>query len=171
MILIGYMAPEYAMHGYLSAKTDVFSFGILVLEIVSGRKNHEDSLEEEKSDLLSYTWKIWQEQKALELVDPSMVTRFNSEEVAKCIQLGLLCCQASIADRPEMNAVHLMLISDSFVIPKPGKPGYHGRIGRWATNSSTTLTSTNKTDEHSIASTTAMTNASYSFTSSVDYLR
>lgn len=48
------MAPEYAMNGYLSAKTDVFSFGILVLEIVSGRKNMEKYLDEEKSDLLSY---------------------------------------------------------------------------------------------------------------------
>ncbi|KAI3927542.1 hypothetical protein MKW92_037876, partial [Papaver armeniacum] len=183
----GYMAPEYALHGYLSAKTDVFSFGILVLEIVSGRKNHDDSLEEEKTDLLSYTWNIWQEQKALELVDPSIETRFNTE-VVKCIQLGLLCCQASIADRPEMNAVHLMLESDSFTIPKPGKPGYQGRVGRWATYSSTTATSNTKSSEHSIVSTTAtsntkssehsidsttaMTNATYSLTSSVDdYLR
>ncbi|KAI3920755.1 hypothetical protein MKW98_005581 [Papaver atlanticum] len=137
-------------------------------EIVSGRKNHDDSLEEEKSDLLSYTWNIWQEQKALELVDPSIQTRFNSEEVIKCIQLGLLCCQASIADRPEMNAVHLMLESDSFMIPKPGKPGYQGRVGRWATYSSTTGTSNTKSSEHSIDSTTAMTNATNSLTSSVD---
>ncbi|RZC61417.1 hypothetical protein C5167_023203 [Papaver somniferum] len=162
----GYMAPEYALHGYLSAKTDVFSFGILVLEIVSGRKNHDDSLEEDKSDLLSYTWNIWQEQKALELVDPSIETRFNSEEVVKCIQLGLLCCQASIADRPEMNAVHLMLESESFTVPKPGKPGYQGRVGRWATYSSTTATSNTKSSEHSDS--TAMTNATYSLTSSVD---
>ena len=50
----GYMAPEYAMNGYLSAKADVFSFGVLVLEIVSGRKNLDGRLDEEKSDLLSY---------------------------------------------------------------------------------------------------------------------
>ena len=48
------MAPEYAMHGYLSVKTDVFSFGVLVLEIVSGRKNHDKGLGGEKADLLSY---------------------------------------------------------------------------------------------------------------------
>ena len=48
------MAPEYAMHGYLSVKTDVFSFGILVLEIVSGRKNHDSRHGAEKADLLSY---------------------------------------------------------------------------------------------------------------------
>lgn len=50
----GYMAPEYAMHGYLSVKTDVFSYGILVLEIVSGRKNHDGQHGAEKADLLSY---------------------------------------------------------------------------------------------------------------------
>lgn len=48
------MAPEYALNGYLSAKADVFSFGVLVLEIVSGRKNLDRHLEEEKVDLLSY---------------------------------------------------------------------------------------------------------------------
>lgn len=50
----GYMAPEYALHGYLSVKTDVFSYGVLVLEIVSGRKNHDGRLGTEKVDLLSY---------------------------------------------------------------------------------------------------------------------
>jgi serine/threonine protein kinase len=50
----GYMAPEYAMHGYLSVKTDVFSYGVLVLEIVSGRKNNDGRLGSEKADLLSY---------------------------------------------------------------------------------------------------------------------
>lgn len=48
------MAPEYAMHGYLSVKTDVFSYGVLVLEIVSGRKNHDTKLSSEKQDLLNY---------------------------------------------------------------------------------------------------------------------
>lgn len=48
------MAPEYAMRGYLSVKTDVFSYGVLLLEIVSGRKNHDKQLGSEKADLLSY---------------------------------------------------------------------------------------------------------------------
>lgn len=50
----GYMAPEYAMNGYLSAKADVFSFGVLVLEIVSGRKNLDRQLDEDRIDLLTY---------------------------------------------------------------------------------------------------------------------
>ncbi|XP_019707099.1 cysteine-rich receptor-like protein kinase 44 isoform X2 [Elaeis guineensis] len=138
----GYMAPEYALNGYLSAKADVFSFGVLVLEIVSGRKNLDKHLEEEKVDLLSYTWKLSEEGKALEVMDHSLST-WNSDEAALCIQIGLLCCQAIISDRPDMYTIQLMLSSDSFTLPKPGRPGIRGRTGRWTSTSSSTLTNTN----------------------------
>ncbi|PSR84716.1 G-type lectin S-receptor-like serine/threonine-protein kinase [Actinidia chinensis var. chinensis] len=138
----GYMAPEYAMHGYLSVKTDVFSFGILVLEIVSGRKNHDKELGGEKADLLSYTWSLFQTGKVLELVDPSLA-KCNPVEAAMCIQLGLLCCQATVAERPNMNSIHLMLSSDSFTLPRPGKPGILGRQGHWTTTTSSAFTDTN----------------------------
>nr|GEV86945.1 cysteine-rich receptor-like protein kinase 10 [Tanacetum cinerariifolium] len=140
----GYMAPEYAMHGYLSVKADVFSFGILVLEIVSGRKVNERQLGAEKSDLLTYTWNLFQTGKQLELVDESL-DRCNLSEAAMCIQMGLLCCQAIVADRPDMNALHLMISNDSFTLPRPGKPGLQGRGGRWTTTTSSTLTSTDTT--------------------------
>ncbi|CAA3023230.1 G-type lectin S-receptor-like serine/threonine-protein kinase B120 [Olea europaea var. sylvestris] len=135
----GYMAPEYAIRGYLSVKTDVFSFGILVLEIVSGRKNHDGFLDAQKADLLNYTWTLFEAGKSEELVKGSL-DKYNPEEAAICIQLGLLCCQASIADRPDMNSVNLMLSSDSFTLPRPGKPGIHGRVGRFTTTSSAPFT-------------------------------
>uniref|UniRef100_A0A803QRN2 Protein kinase domain-containing protein n=1 Tax=Cannabis sativa TaxID=3483 RepID=A0A803QRN2_CANSA len=138
----GYMAPEYAMRGFLSVKTDVFSYGILVLEIVSGRKNHDTHLAGEKSDLLNFTWMLYQGGKALDILDPNL-TKCNRDEAAMCIQLGLLCCQATVADRPDMNAVHLMLSSDSFTLPRPTKPGIQGRVGRWTTASSSAFTNTN----------------------------
>ncbi|XP_062117146.1 cysteine-rich receptor-like protein kinase 10 [Humulus lupulus] len=139
----GYMAPEYAMRGFLSVKTDVFSYGILVLEIVSGRKNHDTHLPGEKSDLLNYTWMLYQGGKALDILDPNL-TKCNRDEAAMCIQLGLLCCQAAVVERPDMNAVHLMLSSDSFTLPRPTKPGIQGRVGRWTTTASTSaFTNTN----------------------------
>ncbi|XP_044465775.1 cysteine-rich receptor-like protein kinase 10 isoform X4 [Mangifera indica] len=138
----GYMAPEYALHGYLSVKTDVFSYGVLVLEIVSGRKNHDRSFGAEKVDLLNYTWTLYQNGNPLELVDPSL-TNCNRHEAAMCIQLGLLCCQQSVADRPDMNSVHLMLLSDSFTLPRPGKPGIQGRTSRWTETTPSALTNTN----------------------------
>lgn len=148
----GYMAPEYAMNGYLSAKTDVFSFGILVLEIVSGRKNMVRHLDDEKIDLLNYTWKLSEEGRSLEIVDPS-VPDWNTEQALLCIQLGLLCCQAVVSDRPDMNSVHLMLSSDSFTFPKPGKPAIHGRTGRWMTTTASTSASGSGASNTNTAST------------------
>ncbi|MED6204661.1 hypothetical protein PIB30_011079 [Stylosanthes scabra] len=138
----GYMAPEYAMRGYLSVKTDVFSFGILVLELISGRKNHDVQCGGEKADLLNYAWVLYQEGKIMDLVDQTL-GKYNPDEAAMCIQLGLLCCQASIVDRLDMNSVHLMLSSDSFTLPIPGKPGIHGRVGRWTTTTTAAFTNTN----------------------------
>ncbi|XP_047338183.1 G-type lectin S-receptor-like serine/threonine-protein kinase B120 [Impatiens glandulifera] len=135
----GYMAPEYAMRGYLSVKIDVFSFGILVLEIVSGRKNFVGQLGAEKSDLLSYAWQLFQGGNSLELLDSSL-SGYNPEEAAMLVQLGLLCCQASVAERPDMNSVHLMLASDSFTLARPGKPAIQGRAGRLTTTSTSAFT-------------------------------
>ncbi|CAN1856553.1 Cysteine-rich receptor-like protein kinase 10 [Linum perenne] len=145
----GYMAPEYAMHGYLSVKTDVFSYGILVLEIASGRKNLDRRLGEDRADLLSSAWTLYQAEKTLELLDSTLPT-YNRDEVEMCIQLGLLCCQQTVADRPDMNSVNLMLSSDSFSLPVPGKPGMQGRAaGGWTSTgtgtggTSSALTTTN----------------------------
>ncbi|KAA8541241.1 hypothetical protein F0562_025152 [Nyssa sinensis] len=118
---IGYTAPEYLMEGYLSVKTDVFSFGVLVLEIVSGRRNY-DRFDQENGTLLSYAWMLFQEGKTLELVDPSL-DNYNPDQVAMCIQLGLLCCQRSVAERPDMSSVHLMLLSNPYTLPTPRNPG------------------------------------------------
>ena len=84
---------------------------------------------------------LYQAGRTLELIDPT-IAKYNPDEAAMCIQLGLLCCQQSVAERPDMNAVHLMLLSDSFTLPRPGKPGIQGRGGRW-TSTSTALTNTN----------------------------
>ncbi|XP_065037842.1 cysteine-rich receptor-like protein kinase 44 [Musa acuminata AAA Group] len=147
----GYMAPEYALSGYLSAKADVFSFGVLMLEIVSGRKNIDKKLDEERIDLLSYTWKLFEEGKALEIVDPSIST-WDRDEAALCIQVALLCCQAVVSVRPEMHGVRLMLSSESFSLPKPGRPGTRGREGRWTSTATSTLT---RTSANSTAASTA----------------
>lgn len=153
------------MNGYLSAKTDVFSFGILVLEIVSGRKNIVRHLDDEKVDLLSYTWKLYGEGRSLEIVDPSLSSP-DSDQALLCIQLGLLCCQAAVSDRPDMHSVHLMLSSDSFTLPRPGKPAVHGRTGRWtaatttASGSASASSATNTTSTFGFGTDTNTTRAS-----------
>ncbi|XP_010471454.1 PREDICTED: cysteine-rich receptor-like protein kinase 10 [Camelina sativa] len=133
----GYMAPEYALHGLLSVKSDVFSYGVLVLEIVSGRKNQNTHLGPEMADLLHYAWKMYQEGKILELVDQSLAGVYNRDEAATCFLIGLLCCQQITSNRPDMNTVHQMLSSDSFDLPKPGRPGLQGRRGGGSTSTGT----------------------------------
>ncbi|KAL9268735.1 Cysteine-rich receptor-like protein [Drosera capensis] len=105
------------------------SYGVLLLEIVSGRKNFNYELGGQKADLLSYAWMLFEERKPLELVDPSL-TRYSHQEIAMCIQLGLPCCQASVGDRPLRSTVNLTLSSESINLQRPGKPGIQDRHGR-----------------------------------------
>ncbi|XVE64043.1 hypothetical protein DITRI_Ditri07aG0069500 [Diplodiscus trichospermus] len=165
----GYMSPEYAMHGYLSVKTDVFSYGVVVLEIVSGRKNHDSRLGSEKADLLNYSWILFQGGNSLDLVDPSL-EKYNRDEAAMCIQLGLLCCQQTVGERPDMNSVNLMLSSDSFTLPIPGKPAIQGRIGRWTKTSTSAFTNTNSNTNAS-STNTGITRASGGSSFVEDYSR
>ncbi|KAL6637164.1 hypothetical protein ACP70R_024736 [Stipagrostis hirtigluma subsp. patula] len=124
----GYMAPEYAVLGHLSMKLDVYSFGVLVLEIVTGRKNTDTCFEseaEESSTMLSYVWDHWLKGTPLETVDPSLDRLQAPEsEVLKCIHLGLLCVQENPADRPAMLDVLVMLYGQASSFAAPSKPAF-----------------------------------------------
>ncbi|KAG6637710.1 hypothetical protein I3843_11G192200 [Carya illinoinensis] len=112
----GYMSPEYLMQGVFSIKSDVFSFGVLLLEILSGRKN--------TGHLLGYAWELWSTEKGSDIVDPLLLDDMCSMSVVlRCINIALLCVQESAADRPTMSDVVAMLSNDSKVLPYPNQPG------------------------------------------------
>nr|XP_034912903.1 G-type lectin S-receptor-like serine/threonine-protein kinase B120 [Populus alba] len=119
----GYMSPEYVMEGLFSIKSDVFSFGVLVLEIVSGRKNtsfyHSDSL-----NLLGHAWKLWNSNKALDLMDPSLGDPPSTATLLRFINIGLLCVQESPADRPTMSDVISMIVNEHVALPEPKQPAF-----------------------------------------------
>ncbi|KAK6229557.1 hypothetical protein SCA6_018508 [Theobroma cacao] len=69
---IGYMSPEYAFDGLFSMKSDVFSFGVLVLEIVAGKRNRGFSHPEHDHNLLGHAWRLWMEERPLELIDNAL---------------------------------------------------------------------------------------------------
>ncbi|KAK7269978.1 hypothetical protein RIF29_22808 [Crotalaria pallida] len=123
----GYMSPEYAMHGQFSVKSDVFSFGIMVLEIISGKRRGNSSESECVEDIRKHAWTKWEEQTPMELVDPNMVVSYSDDEVIKCIQIGLLCVQDDPVDRPTMANIVYYLNSPSVNLPSPDGPGYFGR--------------------------------------------
>ncbi|KAJ4703246.1 Cysteine rich receptor like kinase [Melia azedarach] len=119
----GYMAPEYAMYGQFSIKSDVFSFGVLVLEIISGKKVTCFCNGEETENLLAYAWDSWKEGRALNLIDRTLRVGSCSDMI-RCIHIGLLCVQENEVDRPTMASVVLMLSSCSLSLPVPSKPAF-----------------------------------------------
>ncbi|GMY37017.1 receptor-like serine/threonine-protein kinase SD1-8 [Fagus crenata] len=120
----GYMSPEYAMDGQFSVKSDVFSFGVLVLEIISGKKNRGFYYANNELNLLGHAWNLWRQGKALELIDSSMRNSYSPSEVLRCIHVGLLCVQERAEDRPNMSSVVLMLSSETATMLQPKQPGF-----------------------------------------------
>ncbi|KAM4087345.1 hypothetical protein ACJW30_10G171200 [Castanea mollissima] len=121
----GYMSPEYAGYGQFSIKSDVFSFGVLVLEIVSGKRNRGFCHLDDSLNLLGLAWRLWTEDRAMELIDESMSDMCTlSNQVLRCIHVGLLCVQQRPEDRPDMSFVVLMLSSE-ILLPKPRQPGFY----------------------------------------------
>ncbi|KAH9723391.1 putative leucine-rich repeat receptor-like serine/threonine-protein kinase [Citrus sinensis] len=105
----GYMAPEYAMRGYLTDKADVYSFGIVALEIVSGRSNSSCKPKEDIFYLLDWALILKAQGNLMELVDKRLGSNFDKEQVMVMINVALLCTDVSSTSRPSMSSVVSML--------------------------------------------------------------
>ncbi|CAM0879073.1 unnamed protein product [Alopecurus aequalis] len=126
----GYMAPEYASKGIFSIKSDVFSFGVVILEILSGKRNSGHQQCGDFINLLAHAWKLWQDGKWIDLVDASLVPHSHSAKMIRCFNIALLCVQANAADRPTMGDVVSMLTSETMILDEPKEPAYiNVRVG------------------------------------------
>ncbi|KAK7290956.1 hypothetical protein RIF29_05765 [Crotalaria pallida] len=121
----GYMAPESATKGFFSTKSDVFSFGVLLLEIISGKRNMGFYQSEEVSSLLSYAWRLWTESKLLDLLDSSLHETCKVNQFTRSVLVALLCVQDDPNDRPSMLKVVTML--DIETLPTPKQPTFYER--------------------------------------------
>ncbi|KAG5125149.1 hypothetical protein JHK82_031886 [Glycine max] len=121
---VGYTAPEYALHGQLSKKADTYSYGIVVLEIISGQKSTDVRVDDdgEEESLLRQAWKLYERGMHLELVDETLNDNYDAEEVKKIIEIALLCTQASAAMRPAMSEVVVLLSSNALEHMRPSMP-------------------------------------------------
>ncbi|KAI9386389.1 hypothetical protein POPTR_010G018050v4 [Populus trichocarpa] len=119
----GYISPEYANYGLYSLKSDVFSFGVLVLEIVSGYKNRGFSHPDHHLNLIGHAWILFKQGRSLELAAGSGVETPYLSEVLRSIHVGLLCVQENTEDRPNISHVVLMLGNED-ELPQPKQPGF-----------------------------------------------
>eukprot|EP00253_Pinus_taeda_P035843 PITA_35843 len=123
----GYMPPKYAMLEQVSVKTDAYSFGVLVLEIITGRKNTNYNLPPEMQILLG--WFMYKPIRDThdDIEDPLSTVYISdqNDEASMVMQVGLLCIQAESSLRPPMSTVTSMLSLDSITdIPDTTKPAF-----------------------------------------------
>lgn len=119
----GYLAPEYAIRGQLTRKADIYSFGVLLLEIVSGRSNTNRRLPPEEQYLVERAWEFYQKQELVNLVDTSLAGNYDVEEACNYLKIGLLCTQDVPKQRPSMSTAVLMLMGEIEVSDKISRPG------------------------------------------------
>ncbi|KAM0950085.1 putative protein kinase RLK-Pelle-DLSV family [Dioscorea sansibarensis] len=120
---LGYTAPEYAIHGQLSEKVDTYGFGVVVLEIISGRKSNDIHLEPLTQYLLEWAWKLYEEDMPLDLVDDTLSpTDYEPGEMKRVIEIALLCTQSTVAARPTMSEVVVLLLSKGVSLVQPTRP-------------------------------------------------
>ncbi|KAL0904393.1 hypothetical protein M5K25_026493 [Dendrobium thyrsiflorum] len=120
----GYMSPEYAMEGIFSIKSDVFSFGVLMLEIISGKRNTTFHMSGKALNLLAHAWELWKNGYLLDFADPSLGDKIPKNEVSKCIIIALMCVQENAVDRPIMSEIITMLGSENIALHDPKKPAF-----------------------------------------------
>ncbi|XP_027331527.1 G-type lectin S-receptor-like serine/threonine-protein kinase SD2-5 [Abrus precatorius] len=114
----GYLAPEWITNYAISEKSDVYSYGMVLLEIIGGRKNYDPSETSEKSHFPTFAFKMMEEGKVKEILDSKIETCENEERVDTAVKIALWCIQEDMSLRPSMTKVVQMLEGLSSV-PKP----------------------------------------------------
>uniref|UniRef100_A0A0D9W9Z6 non-specific serine/threonine protein kinase n=1 Tax=Leersia perrieri TaxID=77586 RepID=A0A0D9W9Z6_9ORYZ len=120
----GYMSPEYAMEGIFSVKSDTYSFGVLVLEIISGSKIGSPHLITDFPNLIACAWSLWKDRKPEDFVDSFIRECYSLDEFLLCMHAGLLCVQEDPNVRPLMSSVVFMFENEATTVPTPRQPAY-----------------------------------------------
>ncbi|KAL0423287.1 UNVERIFIED_CONTAM: Cysteine-rich receptor-like protein kinase [Sesamum radiatum] len=155
---LGYTAPEYAIGGHLSEKVDTYSFGVVILEIISGRRSSDMNADSDTGFLLEEAWKLYESGMHLKLADETLnSSEYTAEEVKKLVEIALTCTQSPAASRPTMSEVLVMLLGDRSAEQKgPTRPSFsYGNRG--FADTTTTTNSTGSSNSNATASITQFT--------------
>nr|KAJ0197713.1 hypothetical protein LSAT_V11C700384330 [Lactuca sativa] len=136
---------ERALKGVFSIKSDVFSFGVLVLEIVSGERNRGFMHPDHDNNLIGHAWRTHNEGRSMELIDTALGQSSNSSEVIRSITVGLLCVQQNPEDRPNMSSVILMLGNEGALL-KPKQPAFFSKTNTLGADFSSSTCPTSSTN-------------------------
>ncbi|KAF2564620.1 hypothetical protein F2Q70_00018705 [Brassica cretica] len=107
----GYMSPEYGWGGIISEKSDIYSFGVLLLEIISGKKANK-FVHNDHNSLINYAWQSWCDTKGVSIVDEALGDSYSSKEAMRCIHIALLCVQDHPKDRPTISQIGYVFNND-----------------------------------------------------------
>ncbi|CAM6088870.1 unnamed protein product [Calypogeia fissa] len=161
----GYFSPEYATQGQLTEKADVFSFGVVLLEIVSGRKVIDPGLPSERQFLQAWARHLKENGKLLDLLDPAVRKTANNEEVMRVINLAFLCLDFYPEKRPTMSEAVTMLqgiVDVTLFQPQPGSfspsnaynymkvPVFLENLNEDQVSDSFTMSGTSSNNEHTL---------------------
>ncbi|RAL37738.1 hypothetical protein DM860_000432 [Cuscuta australis] len=126
----GCVPPEYVKGGIYSRKYDVYSFGVLLLQIISGKKNDCTYGTDKNQTLLEYAYEMWKTDRSEEFTDPSLDDAMSPCKMKRCLQVALLCVQERWEDRPSMLEVYSMLSNESQTLPAPKMPAFARQAGQ-----------------------------------------
>lgn len=126
---IGYLAPEYALFGQFTKKADVYSFGVLIFEIISGKSSSKSAFGVDLLVLVEWVWKLREEGRLLDIIDPEL-TEYSEAELLRFIKVALFCTQSAPTQRPNMKQVIEMLSKqvnlNEKLLTEPGVYRPHG---------------------------------------------
>ncbi|KAJ0097822.1 hypothetical protein Patl1_28340 [Pistacia atlantica] len=114
----GYLAPEYFMHGVVDEKTDVFAFGVLLLELITGRR----AVDSCRQSLVIWAKPLLDTNNVKELVDPRLREEYDPTEMKRAMLAASMCIHHMSINRPHMNRVALMLRGEDKPQPQELKP-------------------------------------------------
>lgn len=115
----GYVAPEFAKSGHATDKVDVYSYGVVLLELLSGRRAVDESMSDEYANLAGWVRELHNCGRALEIVDPNLRDTVKDVALDLLLEVACHCVSLSSYDRPQMNKVVelLELLSDTASSP------------------------------------------------------